>query len=80
MACGRDEEGFFYGVNLQGKHLLMLCARLGGKNKPISALQREEISIPDAVFAGASEVRYFYLDFVHLLQISRSPVSFFLYF
>lgn len=56
MACGRDEEGFFYGVNLQGKHLLMLCARLGGKNKPISALQREEISIPDAVLAGASEV------------------------
>ncbi|KAG5057634.1 hypothetical protein JHK86_012630 [Glycine max] len=51
-----DEEGFFYGVNLQGKHLLMLCARLGGKNKPISALQREEISIPDAVLAGASEV------------------------
>ncbi|KAG5154644.1 hypothetical protein AAZX31_05G102900 [Glycine max] len=50
-----DEEGFFYGVNLQGKHLLMLCARLGGKNKPISALQREEISIPDAVLAGASE-------------------------
>ncbi|KAG5097769.1 hypothetical protein JHK82_047623 [Glycine max] len=52
-----DEEGFFYGVNLQGKHLLMLCARLGGKSMPISALQREEISIPDAVLAGASEVR-----------------------
>ncbi|KAG4930549.1 hypothetical protein AAZX31_17G151500 [Glycine max] len=50
-----DEEGFFYGVNLQGKHLLMLCARLGGKSMPISALQREEISIPDAVLAGASE-------------------------
>nr|KYP53157.1 putative hexokinase-like 2 protein [Cajanus cajan] len=50
-----DEEGFYYGVNLQGKHLLMLCARLGGKNMPVSALQREEISIPDAVLAGTSE-------------------------
>ncbi|ESW27776.1 hypothetical protein PHAVU_003G231300 [Phaseolus vulgaris] len=50
-----DEEGFFYGVNLHGKHLLLLCARLGGKNKPISALQREQIFIPDAVLAAPSE-------------------------
>ncbi|CAJ1943089.1 unnamed protein product [Sphenostylis stenocarpa] len=50
-----DEEGFFYGANLHGTHLLMLCARLGGKNMPISALQREQISIPDAVLAGPSE-------------------------
>ncbi|KAK7386333.1 hypothetical protein VNO78_26493 [Psophocarpus tetragonolobus] len=50
-----DEEGFYYGVNVQGTHMLMLCARLGGKNKPISALQREEIAIPDAVLATASE-------------------------
>ncbi|XP_027346372.1 probable hexokinase-like 2 protein [Abrus precatorius] len=50
-----DEEGFFYGVNLQGTILLMLCARLGGKNMPISALHREEISIPDVILAGTSE-------------------------
>ncbi|WVZ24290.1 hypothetical protein V8G54_002834 [Vigna mungo] len=49
-----DEEGFFYGVSLHGRNLLMLCARLGGKNKPISALQRQHISIPDAVMAGSS--------------------------
>jgi len=34
----------------------MLCARLGGKKKPISALQRQDISIPDAVLAGPSLV------------------------
>jgi len=34
----------------------MLCARLGGKNKPVSALQREQVSIPDAVLAAPSEV------------------------
>ncbi|KAL2322891.1 hypothetical protein Fmac_027270 [Flemingia macrophylla] len=55
LALGRHEEGFYYGVNLQGTHLLMLCARLGGKSMAISALQREEISIPDAVLAGTSE-------------------------
>ncbi|XP_027921260.1 probable hexokinase-like 2 protein [Vigna unguiculata] len=49
-----DEEGFFYGVSLYGRNLLMLCARLGGKKKPISALQRQDISIPDAVLAGPS--------------------------
>lgn len=53
---GRDEEGFYYGVSLHGRNLLMLCARLGGKNKPISALQRQHISIPDAVMAGSSLV------------------------
>ncbi|XP_061351646.1 probable hexokinase-like 2 protein [Gastrolobium bilobum] len=50
-----EEEGFFYGVNLQGKNLLMLCARLGGKNMPISGLHREEISIPDVVLDGTSQ-------------------------
>ncbi|KAL1370977.1 hypothetical protein HN51_001199 [Arachis hypogaea] len=49
-----DEEGFFYGVNLHGTNLLFLCARLGGKNKPISDLQREEVSIPPHVLAGSS--------------------------
>lgn len=54
LALGREEEGFYYGVNLQGTKLLMLCARLGGKNKPISGLYREEISIPDVVLAGTT--------------------------
>ncbi|KAK7263297.1 hypothetical protein RJT34_30884 [Clitoria ternatea] len=50
-----DEEGYFYGVKLHGTGLLMLCARLGGKNLPISGFQREEISIPDVVLAATSE-------------------------
>ncbi|KAK7251874.1 hypothetical protein RIF29_35456 [Crotalaria pallida] len=50
-----EEEGFFYGVNLHGTSLLILCARLGGKNKPISDLHREEISIPSDVLSGTSE-------------------------
>jgi hypothetical protein len=36
--------------------MLMLCARLGGKDKPISGLHREEISVPNAVLADTSQV------------------------
>ncbi|MED6193520.1 hypothetical protein PIB30_020322 [Stylosanthes scabra] len=49
-----DEEGLFYGVNVHGTNLLILRAKLGGKNKPICDLQREEISIPPHVLAGSS--------------------------
>ncbi|XP_022949679.1 probable hexokinase-like 2 protein [Cucurbita moschata] len=50
-----DEEGFYYGVNLRGTNFLILCARLGGKNAPISDIHREEISIPSNVMNGNSE-------------------------
>ncbi|CAK9320510.1 unnamed protein product [Citrullus colocynthis] len=50
-----DEEGFYYGVNLRGTNFLILCARLGGKNAPISDIHREEISIPPNVMNGNSE-------------------------
>lgn len=53
---GRDEKGLFYGVNLRGENFLILRARLGGKNEPISELQREEISIPTDVMAASSKV------------------------
>ncbi|CAJ2635218.1 unnamed protein product [Trifolium pratense] len=56
-----EEEGFFYGVNLQGRNMLMLCARLGGKSKPISGLHREEIPVPNIVLTGSSQEK---IDFV----------------
>lgn len=55
---GRDEEGFYYGVNLRGTNFLILCARLGGKNKPISDLYREEIPIPSNLMAATSKVSF----------------------
>ncbi|KAM3756864.1 hypothetical protein ACB098_02G144600 [Castanea mollissima] len=39
-------KGLYNGVNLRGANFLILCARLGGKNKPLSDLHREEISFP----------------------------------
>ncbi|CAB4283983.1 unnamed protein product [Prunus armeniaca] len=56
-----DEEGLYYGVNLRGTNFLILCARLGGKNKPISDLYREEIPIPSNLMAATSKELF---DFV----------------
>ncbi|THG05014.1 hypothetical protein TEA_006710 [Camellia sinensis var. sinensis] len=47
-----DEKGLYYGVNIRGENFLMLRARLGGKNEPISDLQRAEICIPPHLMAG----------------------------
>lgn len=58
--CGREEQGLYYGVNLRGSNFLILCARLGGKNDPISDIHREEISIPSNVMDGTTQV-YIYI-------------------
>jgi hypothetical protein len=75
--CCREEEGFFYGVNLQGTNMLMLCARLGGKNKPISGLHREEIPIPNVVLAGTSQVFFaVVLLFTNIIFVVEAKVMF----
>ncbi|KAH7520367.1 hypothetical protein FEM48_Zijuj08G0136400 [Ziziphus jujuba var. spinosa] len=50
-----DEEGLYYGVNLRGSNFLILCARLEGKNVPISDIEREEISIPSNLMDGTTQ-------------------------
>uniref|UniRef100_A0A2N9J9C3 Phosphotransferase n=1 Tax=Fagus sylvatica TaxID=28930 RepID=A0A2N9J9C3_FAGSY len=57
------EEGLYYGVNLRGANFLILCARLGGKNKPLSDLRREEISVPSNVMLGTTQKLF---DFIAL--------------
>lgn len=52
----RNEQGMYYGVNLRGTDFLMVCARLGGKNEPISDFYKEEISLPSNVMLGTSQV------------------------
>ena len=55
---GRDEEGLYYGLNLRGSNFLILRARLEGRDKSISEMHREEISIPSNVMAGTSQVNF----------------------
>lgn len=54
----RNEEGLYYGLNLRGSNFLILRARLGGKNRSISELQRKEVSIPSNVMGGTSQVNF----------------------
>ncbi|KAL7255927.1 hypothetical protein ACSBR1_009958 [Camellia fascicularis] len=56
-----DEKGLYYGVNIRGENFLMLRARLGGKNEPISDLQRAEICIPPHLMAGTSMQLFDYI-------------------
>ncbi|KAM7516394.1 hypothetical protein LguiA_005977 [Lonicera macranthoides] len=51
-----DETGLFYGVNLRGDSFLILCAHLGGKNEPISELQREEVFVPSNLIDSTSKI------------------------
>ncbi|XP_044479267.1 probable hexokinase-like 2 protein [Mangifera indica] len=53
-----DEKGLFYGINLRGTNILILCARLGGNDNPITDLHREEIHIPPNVNFGTSQELY----------------------
>ncbi|KAM7264472.1 hypothetical protein ACFE04_002155 [Oxalis oulophora] len=62
-----NEEGLYYGVNLRGSNFLILCARLGGKNEPISDIHREEILIPSNVISGTSKELFDYIA-LHLAQ------------
>lgn len=62
--AGRDEDGLYYGVNLRGKYFVVSCARLGGKDQPISDLHREEISFPSDIVQGSSTTSREVFDFV----------------
>ncbi|XWS45077.1 hypothetical protein CRYUN_Cryun15aG0105700 [Craigia yunnanensis] len=61
LPAGINEKGMYYGVNLRETNFLMVCARLEGKNEPISDLYREEISIPSNVMVGTSQELYDYI-------------------
>lgn len=60
-----DEKGLFYGINLRGTNFIIVQARLGGRNapmsriggrcEPISDLYRQEISIPPNIIEASSQ-------------------------
>ncbi|XP_021890459.1 probable hexokinase-like 2 protein, partial [Carica papaya] len=50
-----EEKGLFYGLNLRGNDFLIICARLGGNNEPISEMRREEVSLSDHEMLGSSQ-------------------------
>ncbi|XWS29643.1 hypothetical protein CRYUN_Cryun24cG0047100 [Craigia yunnanensis] len=61
LPTGINEKGMYYGVNLRETSFLMMCARLEGKNEPISDLYREAILVPSNVMLGTSQELYNYI-------------------
>lgn len=61
-----DEKGLFYGINLRGTNFIIVQARLGGRDapmsriggrsEPISDLYRQEIPIPPNIIEASSQV------------------------
>lgn len=47
----------YYGVNLRRTNFLLLCAKLRGKNDPISDFHREEIHIPTNLLDGTGSTK-----------------------
>lgn len=68
-----DERGLYYGVNLRGTNFFILCARLGGRNEPISDLHRKEISIPPNVLIGTSQELFDYIAAELAKFVSENP-------
>ncbi|KAG5623753.1 hypothetical protein H5410_008971 [Solanum commersonii] len=60
-----DEKGLFYGINLRGTNFIIVQARLGGRDapmsriggrsEPISDLYRQEIPIPPNIIEASSQ-------------------------
>ncbi|KAL9341240.1 hypothetical protein Peur_067459 [Populus x canadensis] len=68
-----DEKGLYYGLNLRGTNFLILCARLGGRNEPISDLYGKEISIPTNVLSGTSQELFDYIAVELATFVSEHP-------
>ena len=64
-----EEKGWYYGVNLRGKTLIILSAQLRGKREPISHLNRDLVSVPSAIMAATSQVTSTLLFGIHLLRV-----------
>ncbi|VVB09861.1 unnamed protein product [Arabis nemorensis] len=67
----RAEKEVQYGVNLQGKELLLLRGTLGDNKEPISDVRKQEILIPDDVVNGFFMLcEYISLELVKFLGIN----------
>ncbi|KAL3640369.1 hypothetical protein CASFOL_015337 [Castilleja foliolosa] len=51
-----EEKGTFYGINLRGTDVVILRARLEGKNESVSELRRQEIEIPSSIMGSTKEL------------------------
>lgn len=72
--CERNEKGLFYALDLGGTNFRVLRVQLGGKNERVIATEFEQVTIPQELMFGTSEVWVHHSDKM-LLQISFSVVD-----
>lgn len=53
---GRNERGLFYALDLGGTNFRVLRVQLGGKQERVQATEFEQVSIPQELMFGTSEV------------------------
>ncbi|GFP78856.1 probable hexokinase-like 2 protein [Phtheirospermum japonicum] len=52
-----EEKGTFYGINLRGTDIVIVRARLEGKNESVSELRRQQLQIPSSIMANAASTK-----------------------
>lgn len=55
----RNEKGLFYALDLGGTNFRVLRVQLGGKEERVVATEFEQVSIPQELMFGTSEVGCF---------------------
>lgn len=56
MCSDRNEEGLFYALDLGGTNFRVLRVQLGGKEGRVIDTEFEQVSIPQELMFGTSEV------------------------
>lgn len=56
MYCKRNERGLFYALDLGGTNFRVLRVQLGGKEERVIATEFDQVSIPQELMFGTSEV------------------------
>lgn len=57
----RNERGLFYALDLGGTNFRVLRTQLGGRDDRVIATEFEQVSIPQDLMSGTSEVLIFYI-------------------
>ena len=75
MLCSeRNEKGLFYALDLGGTNFRVLRVQLGGKQERVIDTEFEQVSIPQELMFGTSEVclpiNYFLVKCLSVMEIS----------
>lgn len=65
----RDEQGFFYALDLGGTNFRVMRVLLGGKQDRVVKQEFEEVSIPPPLMTGRSDVSSLTLEFYFMFSL-----------